>query len=103
MLPSGDSLKKVTDQHVTGQYDRDKVMRVQTPQLFHFDTIYDLHHQFAGAEYTDDSSLAEQAGLPVLAVEGDPKTFKITTESDWIMAQLILPTENNGNPHWLWL
>ncbi|MEC8727623.1 MAG: 2-C-methyl-D-erythritol 4-phosphate cytidylyltransferase [Candidatus Puniceispirillales bacterium] len=94
VLPSGDSLKKVTDQHVTGQYDRDKVMRVQTPQLFHFDTIYDLHHQFAGAEYTDDSSLAEQAGLPVLAVEGDPKTFKITTESDWMMAQLILPTQN---------
>ncbi|MGB1036745.1 MAG: 2-C-methyl-D-erythritol 4-phosphate cytidylyltransferase, partial [Candidatus Puniceispirillales bacterium] len=94
VLPSGDSLKEVTDQHVTGQYDRDKVKRVQTPQLFHFDTIYDLHHQFAGAEYTDDSSLAEQAGLPVLAVEGDPKTFKITTESDWMMAQLILPTQN---------
>ena len=90
-LPPGDSLKQITNQHVSGTIERDKVMRVQTPQLFHFDTIHDLHHRYAGAGLPDDSSLAEKAGIPVLTVEGDPRTFKITTESDWIMAQIMMP------------
>lgn len=92
-LPPADSLKTVTDQQVTGQVDRNKVMRIQTPQLFHFDTIHDLHQQYSGSGFTDDSSLAEEAGISVLVVEGDPKTFKITTEPDWIMAQMMLPAE----------
>lgn len=92
-LPPGDSLKTVNNNQVTGQIDREQVIRVQTPQLFHFDTIYELHQCFSGAGFTDDSSLAEEAGIPVHVIEGDPRTFKITTESDWIMAQMMAPAQ----------
>lgn len=90
-LPPGDSLKTVHDNMVKGQVDRDQVMRVQTPQLFAFDMIYDLHQQYAGSHFTDDSALAEKAGIPVYVVEGAPETFKITTEADWVMAQRLFP------------
>ena len=92
-LSPADSLKTVNDNLVTGQIDREQVIRVQTPQLFHFDTIHELHQRFSGAGFTDDSSLAEEAGIPIHVIDGDPRTFKITTESDWIMAQMMVPAQ----------
>ena len=88
-LPPADSLKAVHENFVKGQVDRDQVMRVQTPQLFDFDLIYELHQRYAGSRFTDDSALAEEAGIPVYVVEGAPESFKITTEADWIMAQRL--------------
>ena len=90
-LPPADSLKKVHENLVKSQIDREQVMRVQTPQLFDFDLIHDLHQRYAGGQFTDDSALAQEADIPVYVVEGAPQTFKITTEADWIMAQRLSP------------
>jgi 2-C-methyl-D-erythritol 4-phosphate cytidylyltransferase len=39
---------------------------------------------------TDDAMLLEQAGGTVRLVDGSPLNFKITTEEDFRMAELIL-------------
>jgi 2-C-methyl-D-erythritol 4-phosphate cytidylyltransferase len=39
---------------------------------------------------TDESALAERLGLPVAAVEGDPKNLKITTPVDMKLAEALL-------------
>ncbi len=96
-LPPGDSLKAVHDNRVLLPVDREQVMRVQTPQLFDFDLIYDLHQRYAGSRFTDDSALAEKAGISVYVVEGAPESFKITTEADWIMAQRLSPNQTLFN------
>jgi 2-C-methyl-D-erythritol 4-phosphate cytidylyltransferase/2-C-methyl-D-erythritol 2,4-cyclodiphosphate synthase len=44
----------------------------------------------ATVEATDESQLAEQAGLPVAIVDGDPQNFKITTVDDLVRARAVL-------------
>ena len=92
-LAPSDSLKQVTDSRVASTLPRENIMRVQTPQCFAFDAIYDLHQRFAGANLLDDSALAEKAGAQVFVVEGDMRSFKITTEADWLMAEQIFTPE----------
>jgi len=42
----------------------------------------------AGA-YTDDASLVEAAGFPVEIVPGSDRNFKVTTEADFRLAELV--------------
>jgi len=91
VLPPADSLKRVENGVVTGRVDRDGIARVQTPQAFVFPTILKLH-QGSGQSMTDDSSLAEDAGLKVVAVDGDPMLNKITTKQDLEMAARLAQT-----------
>ena len=92
-LPPADSLKKVAGGKVAGRVDRDGVERVQTPQGFAFSLILDLHRQAGAgggsAPATDDSSLAEDAGVEVRVVEGDPVLAKITTQADLALAERL--------------
>ena len=96
-LAPSDSLKQVADSRALTTLPRDNIMRVQTPQCFDFDMIYDLHQRFAGAQLPDDSALveklgAEKAGGQVVVVAGDVRGFKITDAADWQMAEQIFAT-----------
>ncbi|HBG58728.1 MAG TPA: 2-C-methyl-D-erythritol 4-phosphate cytidylyltransferase, partial [Porphyromonadaceae bacterium] len=48
--------------------------------------------------FTDDASVAEKQGVPILLIHGEESNFKITTPFDWIVAesycQLIVKTTN---------
>jgi 2-C-methyl-D-erythritol 2,4-cyclodiphosphate synthase len=39
---------------------------------------------------TDDASVVETTGTPVQVVEGDPLAFKITTQTDLLLAHALL-------------
>jgi 2-C-methyl-D-erythritol 4-phosphate cytidylyltransferase/2-C-methyl-D-erythritol 2,4-cyclodiphosphate synthase len=65
---------------------RTALMRVQTPQAFHFNEILRAHAQ-ANQEVSDDSALLQAQGLPVHLVDGDEQLFKITHAHDWVRAQ----------------
>ena len=91
VLPPADSLKRMDGNIVAGRVDRNGIARVQTPQAFVFDTILDLHRH-STATMTDDSSLAEDAGIQVVAVEGDPILNKITNKADLEMAERLAST-----------
>ncbi|MCC3306069.1 bifunctional 2-C-methyl-D-erythritol 4-phosphate cytidylyltransferase/2-C-methyl-D-erythritol 2,4-cyclodiphosphate synthase [Sneathiella sp. HT1-7] len=85
VLPSiaiTDSLKSFEGDLITGALNRDEIVAAQTPQAFAFAPILAAHRTFAGENLTDDTALAERAGIEVAMVEGDPANFKITTPED---------------------
>jgi len=92
VLPVEETVKEVRDGNVVRTLDRTWLTRVQTPQGF----LYPLLKQalesarkdrFVG---TDEASLAERAGIPVSAVDGEPRNIKITTPVDLKMAEALL-------------
>ncbi len=90
-VPLADTLKRCADGRVTGTVDRANLFRAQTPQGFRFADILAAHRRAAGGgELTDDSMVAEQAGLEVALVAGSEDNFKITTEADLRRAEDFL-------------
>lgn len=69
---------------------RDNLLRAQTPQGFHYRKIFEAHSGHAATEVTDDMALAELAGLHVAAVLGEESNLKITTQTDFAMAEKLL-------------
>ena len=85
-----DTLKRVEDQRVGATVARSGLMAVQTPQGFRYDLIRAAHRRAAEeqiADMTDDSSIAEWAGLTVAVVAGDPENRKLTTAADLSAAE----------------
>ena len=71
---------------------RDKLILVQTPQLFKFDILLECHERAKREELfaTDDSALLERYGYTVISIPGDYKNIKITTPEDLKVAELFL-------------
>lgn len=93
-LPPGDALKSVGAGQVRASVSRLEIRHIQTPQLFDFATLYALHQDHARESNNtlldDDAALYEQAGLSVSVVPGEATAFKITTPSDWEIAQAMV-------------
>ncbi len=81
-LPLRDTIKRAEDAMIRTTVDRSHLWRAQTPQGFHFDAILAAHRAAGGRELTDDSAVAEAAGLTPLIVAGDENNLKITTAED---------------------
>lgn len=85
-LAVADTLKRSNHSgQVSGTVDRSGLFAAQTPQGFVFDAILSAHRDAAirsDMTFTDDSALAEWAGLPVTLVEGGTRNSKITTAED---------------------
>ena len=82
-LPVVDTIKQVNGNKIEKTLDRAKLMTVQTPQGFDFQSLLEAHKAIPDETlFTDDAAIAEQAGLEVNCVEGDPANIKITTQAD---------------------
>jgi 2-C-methyl-D-erythritol 4-phosphate cytidylyltransferase len=72
--------------------DRENLVAAQTPQVF---TRAVLMEAYASADEatlngaTDDATLVEALGKPVVVVEGDPRNLKITTADDLAMLKRL--------------
>lgn len=89
-LPVVDTVKRREPGGAVGEtVDRDALLAVQTPQGFRRDALV-AAYDAAGAEFTDDAALVAAAGLPVRALDGDARAFKITTPADLDRAQSLL-------------
>lgn len=87
-----DTLKRVctvTDT-VLETVDRAALWQAQTPQGFHFDTVYSAHRNAAGQTVTDDIALVENSGTKAKTVQGHPHNFKLTTQEDFLLAEALL-------------
>ncbi|MGC2523015.1 MAG: 2-C-methyl-D-erythritol 4-phosphate cytidylyltransferase, partial [Stellaceae bacterium] len=89
-LPMRDTVKRVKDGVIRTTIDRSRLWRAQTPQGFHFEAILAAHRAAAGREMTDDSAIAEAAGLMPLIVAGDENNLKVTTAADLAAAERLL-------------
>ncbi|QRM27420.1 bifunctional 2-C-methyl-D-erythritol 4-phosphate cytidylyltransferase/2-C-methyl-D-erythritol 2,4-cyclodiphosphate synthase [Microvirga sp. VF16] len=89
--PVTDTIKVIGDRsEVISTPDRSTLRAVQTPQSFKFSLILDAHRRAAAANlhsFTDDSALAEWAGLSVHVFAGDPGNIKLTHPADFAEAE----------------
>ncbi len=72
--------------------NRDKLILVQTPQLFKFEVLLECHRRAEEEEVvaTDDSALLERYGYTVVAIAGSYRNIKITTPEDIKIAEVFL-------------
>ncbi|QYH20529.1 2-C-methyl-D-erythritol 4-phosphate cytidylyltransferase [Corynebacterium aquatimens] len=97
VVPVADTIKVVGDGGVVESTpDRSRLRAVQTPQGFDLSVLREANEKYfaldedeRGFVATDDASLMEWHGVPVLTVQGDPMAFKITTPIDLRLATSI--------------
>lgn len=102
-IPLGDTLKEVemAPEEPTGQtrpvrvartVSRERLYRAQTPQGFPRAVLEEAHARarHEGIPVTDDAMLVERLGVPVRLVPGSVLNFKVTTEEDLRIAELIV-------------
>jgi 2-C-methyl-D-erythritol 4-phosphate cytidylyltransferase/2-C-methyl-D-erythritol 2,4-cyclodiphosphate synthase len=89
-LPLRDTIKRAESGMIRVTVDRAELWRAQTPQGFQFDQILAAHHAVAGTELTDDSAVAEAAGLAPLLVVGSEDNLKVTTTEDLAAAERLI-------------
>ena len=82
VLPISDTLVRGIDGASGDAVKREGLFRVQTPQAFHFGVILDAHRRFADQSFTDDASLAREAGHAVRLVAGEENNVKVTRQED---------------------
>jgi len=94
VLPVSESLRKREGtQNVA--VDRSLYFSVQTPQTFQSRQILEAFEQTYQPAFTDDASVAEQAGFQIHMVEGNTTNIKITTPTDMIVAEALIQSRNN--------
>jgi 2-C-methyl-D-erythritol 4-phosphate cytidylyltransferase len=82
-IPVTDTLKRVAQGQVVATLNRDDLVAVQTPQLFHRLVLIQAYEKVSlDNSITDEATLIEKAGYPVFVVSGDPANLKITTQAD---------------------
>jgi 2-C-methyl-D-erythritol 4-phosphate cytidylyltransferase len=87
----GDVGKSATSgRRVTETVSRANLQAVQTPQVFDAALLRKAYKTVDLAGTTDDASVIERMGEPVLVVEGDPRNIKITSVDDLALARAIM-------------
>lgn len=81
------------DQTVGSYLNREELYRLQTPQVFIFSLIYQAHFKNQDKGLTDDSQLLFKLGKPIYFIEGEEHNFKITSQNDLELVELILRKE----------
>lgn len=69
---------------------RDEYRLVQTPQVFHSEVLRKAYGLPYSPAYTDDSSVVEQAGVPLHFCSGSRLNMKITTPEDMELAGAVI-------------
>lgn len=94
VIPSTDTLKSISNHMVSGTVDREKVFRVQTPQIFKRDIYESAVYKYSDMNFTDDCALLEKAGVKVHTCNGAAENIKITVPSDIDYAEFLMRGKN---------
>jgi 2-C-methyl-D-erythritol 4-phosphate cytidylyltransferase/2-C-methyl-D-erythritol 2,4-cyclodiphosphate synthase len=92
-VPVKDTIKSTgADFRVKDTLDRKNLWITQTPQVFKRDILEEAYKRaYADAYFgTDDASLVERLGIPVVMVPGSYQNMKITTPEDLLYGEYIL-------------
>ncbi|MFF1394663.1 2-C-methyl-D-erythritol 4-phosphate cytidylyltransferase [Streptomyces sp. NPDC058287] len=94
-LPLADTVKQVEaradggPELVVATPERARLRAVQTPQGFDRATLVRAHETVTD-NVTDDASMVEQLGEPVVLVPGHEEAFKVTRPLDLVLAEAVL-------------
>ena len=92
-----DTIKQSSGGYIETTLERKKLFQAQTPQVFEYELILNAHESFNGDEslITDDASLLELQNIKVKIVEPTSVNFKITTQTDFKIAEMILQKDEH--------
>lgn len=92
-VPVTDTLKRADERDalISETVSREKLWRAQTPQVFRREILAEIYSSPGAGDLgaTDESALAEAMGIKVGMVAGSDLNMKITTATDFRMAELI--------------
>lgn len=96
-IPLEDTIKEAENSIITKTLNRDKLFRIQTPQMFDYDILLSCHKKARKDAYvaTDDAALLEKYGYSVSLVEGSKKNFKLTYPEDFEYADWLVKMDEN--------
>ncbi|MBT9139977.1 MAG: 2-C-methyl-D-erythritol 4-phosphate cytidylyltransferase [Dehalococcoidia bacterium] len=91
-VPVKDTIKIVAADQVISTPPRETLWAVQTPQVFRFDLLIDVHLRALNENFhtTDDAALLEHYGYAVRVVHGDYENIKVTTPEDLVVAETLI-------------
>jgi 2-C-methyl-D-erythritol 4-phosphate cytidylyltransferase len=90
VAPVVDTVKRVdANGRILETVDRAPLRLAQTPQGFAGALLRRAHREVT-ADATDDASMVEALGQPVMTVAGDPANLKVTTPRDLVVARALL-------------
>lgn len=95
-VPVKDTIKVVdTEGIVTATPVRSTLVAVQTPQIFKVELLKQAYTYLAAnpTAVTDDASVVELLGHPVVVAQGRYENIKITTPEDLVFAENLLEKE----------
>lgn len=94
-LPIADSLRRVDEaQRVIGDVERERLMRVQTPQAFRAAALRAAYAAIADdANFTDDLAVVRAHGGVCVLVPGDARLMKLTYPEDFALLERIMGGE----------
>jgi len=91
-VPVEDTIKEAVGGVVVRTLERGNLQRIQTPQAFAYEVL-DAALRRARKEGfygTDEAALVERTGHPVAVVPGERRNIKITTATDFKIAEALL-------------
>lgn len=79
-----DTIKQLDNGKIVHTIDRTHLVNIQTPQAFSFNLLLDAHQKAKqdGFVGTDECSLLERLGIPIMFVNAHYDNIKITTKED---------------------
>lgn len=89
-IPSVDSLRELLNDEKSKIIDRNKIVLVQTPQVFDVEILKEAYNVEFNDTFTDDASVVEAMGKTITLVRGEETNIKITTPIDLKIGELIL-------------
>ena len=88
-----DTVVETNGENIVKMPDRNRMFLEQTPQGFKYHTILNAHQNIK-LDVTDDIRLVKEMGIECKVVEGSEQNFKITTQQDFQLAEILL--KENG-------
>ena len=89
-----DSCRRVMPDGGSQPENRSQLRLVQTPQIFRADILRTAYERDYAAEFTDDATLVERAGVRVTLCEGERTNLKLTEPDDFAVAAAIIRRRN---------
>lgn len=89
VVQAKDSIRLITEEGNEAM-ERNKVVAVQTPQVFHGKILKAAYQIDYKDRFTDEASVVEAYGVKISLVEGEETNIKITLPQDLIIAEYIL-------------
>ncbi len=94
-IPVPESIR-ITDDSGSHPVNRDIYRLIQTPQVFHWDILYESYMQPYQPEFTDDAGVVEKAGYKIHLVEGNFENIKVTTPADIFMVEALMGQQGSS-------